>query len=334
MEAGRIIRFVAAFVIGIVLVTGGALIYSMALQIHPVPVAPIQKTAAAGASSGATAAMPVSVTEPPVPSPSVVRVPIPSNNLPAILPKTPPSVAYVRVPETTAVREPVLQARNATPMVLPAPPTIEPQAPNAESIPIPSNQPAMQPPPTIRPEIPSSVQPTPQRYASQPHTVTLWSGTPITVRLGELLSTDQNKSGEYFRATLLSPITQEGFVIADVGSGVTGQIVRSKRGGLLGRAPDLTLVLVQLRTTDNQIVHVLTTSWNDAGPSHNPVSGTFRSAFGAVSGALTGAVRGSGLMPEQSVEPSTNNGRSIILPPNTTLQFRLAAPVSLTEHTH
>lgn len=166
--------------------------------------------------------------------------------------------------------------------------------------------------------------------AARPHTVTLWSGTPLTVKLIDPLSTERVKEGQYFHATLASPIVRDGFVIAEAGSGVTGKVITSKHAGLFGHAPDLRLVLVELRTTDNQLVHVQTTSWDDRGRGHNLVSGTVRSAFGAVSGAVTGAVRGSGLLAE---DRSSTDGRNVFVPSNSILEFRLAAPVSLTERT-
>jgi hypothetical protein len=170
--------------------------------------------------------------------------------------------------------------------------------------------------------------------ASALHTVTLWSGTPLTVKIADTLSTDQAKKGQVFRATLQSPVVSDGFVIADAGSVVTGQIIESKRAGKLGGAPDLSLVLVEIRTTDNQSVHIETRSWEDRGQSHNLVMAPIRSAIGAVSGAVTSAARASGIGPEQDGEPTVKNGRNVVLPANTILQFRLAAPVSLTEQAH
>jgi hypothetical protein len=155
----------------------------------------------------------------------------------------------------------------------------------------------------------------------------------LTVKLAEPLSTDQSKEGQYFRATLAVPVVEDGFVIADAGSGVTGEVVESRHPGLFGRAPDLRLTLVQIRTTDNQVVRVETISWNDRGRSRNPVTGTIRSAVGAV-GALTGAVHSNGVLAPQNTQTAAANGHNVLLPANTVLEFRLAAPVSLTEHTH
>lgn len=330
MEAARAIRLVAAFVIGVVLVMGAAMIYSVVPQMKQSQAAVTPKPVPTRQTSPAVAAVQTTATQVSVPSPTLVHVPV--------LPSSSASVAYVRVPDPAITNTRVSEPHKAAISVpAPAPPEVSnPATNNGELNQIASNQLSEQPPLMVRPETSESapapaMQPS---HTSQPHTVTLWSGTPVTVRLAQPLSTDQTKTGDYFHATLEAPIIQDGFVIADVGSGATGQVIRSRRGGMFGRAPDLTLDLVQIRTTDNQVIRVLTTSWSDMGHSHNPVSGTFRSAVGAVSGALTGAAHGSGLVSEPSGDTGVGKDRNLALPPNTVVQFRLAAPVSLTEHTH
>ena len=168
--------------------------------------------------------------------------------------------------------------------------------------------------------------------AAQPHRVTLPAGTPITVKLTQALSTDQAKPGQLFQATLTSPILRDGFVLAEAGSLVTGEVVRAKRAGLFGRAPDLRLMLIDIHASDNQVARIHTTFWDDTGRSHNVVSGTLRSAMGAVTGAVQGAARGSGIVSQQ--KSSVVSDRTIFLPANTVLDFRLVAPVSLTERFH
>jgi hypothetical protein len=170
--------------------------------------------------------------------------------------------------------------------------------------------------------------------APQPHVVTLWSGTPLLVKVADTLSTDRARKGQLFRATLQSPVVSDGVTIAEAGAAVTGQVIESKRAGKFGSAPDLRLILVDIHSTDNQTVRVETVSWNDRGRSHNPVTGPIRSAIGAVSGVVTRASRDGAIVPEQSSEAAVRNGRDLILPANAVLQFRLAAPVSVTEQAH
>jgi hypothetical protein len=143
--------------------------------------------------------------------------------------------------------------------------------------------------------------------------VTLYAGTPVNITLWETVSTDQAKKGRYFRAILASSIVKDGLIIAQAGSAVTGQVVTSKGTGLFGHRPELRLTLCDIRTTDNQVVRIQTYQWDEKGRSHHLVTGPFRSAFDVL---------------------AARNPGTLVLPPNTALQFRLAAPVSITERPH
>ena len=74
------------------------------------------------------------------------------------------------------------------------------------------------------PAYPVAAPVTPVAAPAQPHVVTLPSGTSISIRMGETLSTDHNFSGDTFRASLDRPIVQDGFIIAEKGSKVLGKI--------------------------------------------------------------------------------------------------------------
>lgn len=331
MEAARAIRLVAVFVVGVVLAMGGAMIYSVAAQMRQQRASLNQSVPQTVASGGPQAA---SVTETSAPQPettsSVVRVPIP--------PPDEPSEAYVQVPQATVVHAPALPppAAPASKLAINTRPRLSNPAPGLPAEPASFNPASINPsssgrPSTVQPWTTQPVESTiaannpPGAVASapapQPHTVTLWSGTPLTVKLDQPLSTDQVKEGQYFRATLTVPVVQDGFVIADAGSGVTGEVIEARRAGLFGRAPNLRLVLKQIRATDDQVVPIETISWNDRGRRRNPVAGTVRTFAGAFSQAWVGE------------EPFVNGlHHNLVLPANTILEFKLAAPVSLTEH--
>jgi hypothetical protein len=339
VDAGKAIRLVATFVVGIVIAVGAAMIYSVARHARQQPNLRSEQKQAPKQTIAPTSTSDQEVTE----GRSVLAAP---KSLP-----DQPSEAYVQAPQRTVVR--TAAPGNRSPM----PPVHAPSFPSKPATPPGTLNSAPNfavPPPSINPPLngqatavqpwtaeqaesspPEKGRPTPRVVPAavpQAHTVTLWSGTPLTVKLTEPLSTDHTKEGQYFRATLAAPITRDGFVIAEAGSALTGKVIASKRGGMFGRAPDLRLILVDLQTTDNQIVRIQTTSWDGRGQGHNPLSGTVRSAVGAVSGALTGAARGSGLIPEDTGTPFTDS-RNVVLPGNAILQFRLATPLSLTEHT-
>jgi len=331
VDSAKTIRLVAISVAAIVIAVGSAMIYSLARQMReqqaphfatqPQP-APAERSSLSGAASTSPnrgAAEGTSVVE------------VTTRRLSRGL-----SQAYVRPPEMTVLHVDAAENRPRMPEIQ-APSYAAVRAPHLPPLKAPASDPA-----TAQLVSAARVTPAPWPYnepvlkpasgatAARAHTVTLWSGTPLRVKLVDSLSSDRAKEGEYFHATLATPIVRDGFVIAEPGSGATGKVIASRHAGMFGRAPDLRLVLVELRTTDNQVVHVQTMPWDDRGRGHNLVSGTVRSAFGAVSGAVSGAARGSGLVAQ---ERTSTDSRNVFLARNSLLEFRLAAPVSLTEHT-
>ena len=162
------------------------------------------------------------------PAPAMaVSAPAPqSAPLPAA-PVVPPVAAPIN-PEPLAAPEPVRKAAAAP--VRKAKPRVEEQekASNLQSstAPTPAASPfAPPPPPAFTPS------PAPPAAAAQPHTISLALGTVLNVRLNQNLTSEKNASGDTFLATLAAPIIVDGFVIADHGSKVQGQVVEADRSG-------------------------------------------------------------------------------------------------------
>lgn len=346
VDGAKTIRLIAVFVGAIVVAMGGAMIYSIASQMRRQPNLAAQasqpRTEDGELSNGVATTTGPRLAERP-PSAEIAKR---SSEQPTGAHMRPPEMTILRVdgqenrPRMPEVQAPSYAAASTSPLPTPtsranaaawsSPPAVSAKRPLNSQPPTTQLLNAAQIAPSPSPDDEPPSKPASAATAARPHTVTLWSGMPLTVKLIDPLSTDHVKPGQYFHATLAAPIVRDGFVIAEPGSGATGKVIASKHAGMFGRAPDLRLILVELRTTDNQIVHVQTTSWDDRGRGHNLVSGTVRSAFGAVSGAVTGAARGSGLVAQ---DRASTDSRNVFLPTNSLLEFRLAAPVSLTEHT-
>src|SRR5579875_3661631 len=178
LEAGKAIRLVAAFVVGVVLVMGGAMIYNMSLQLHKQRRNVVEK-ATRPQEHGATAhpGAPAKVTELPVPGPSVVQVPVPPNST--------PSVAYVHLPAPSISPAPALRTHKTAPAFSTTTDAV-PQTANPASETVASNSsspnlssasqnlpPVESPPPTVRSDGSQPAEPAQPRI-SQPHTLTLW----------------------------------------------------------------------------------------------------------------------------------------------------------------
>jgi hypothetical protein len=173
----------------------------------------------------------------------------------------------------------------------------------------------------------------------QPHIVTLPAGTNLAIRLGETLSTDHNYTGDTFRGTLDADIVMDGFVIADKGSKVLGKIVNAERAGRIGGMADLTIALTEINTTDNQRVRIETGAIEKKGPSNNgqdaaKIAGG--AALGAIIGAIAGGGKGAAIGAGAGGAAGTGavlitHGRPAVFPTETRLNFRLANPVTITE---
>jgi hypothetical protein len=183
---------------------------------------------------------------------------------------------------------------------------------------------------------PSSVEATPER--GRQRTVALQAGTSVSIRLEESVSTDRNRSGDVFRASLDSPLTVNGFVLAERGARVLGQIEKAKRARLLGSGADLTLRLTEITMADGQRIAIETTPWEEKG-AHSSIADTPKmaagAALGAVVGALTGAAKGAGFVSDDAgARKSALTGakkRSLVLSTGARLTFRIARPMTITE---
>jgi hypothetical protein len=337
----NLIKVVAAFVSGLVVALGSALIYvHVADQHHPVPVSP------------ANVGSPTRTQDLPDPSPE----PALSDAASSPAPTTPSVEARSAAGPLRAAnrsgtqrhhaiaapakpdRKPVQIAQVEHPPVY-VPPLDSLHLPPPEQAPADKADPSDQEPQSSI-DSPSSEAPVPAPGpATQPHVVTLAAGTTVSVRLGETLSTDHNYTGDTFRATLMSPIILGGFIIADRGSKVLGRVVNSQSGGRVAGFSDLTLVLTEINTTDGQRVQIETTTFqrrgaSNAGPDAAKIAGA--AALGALIGGIAGGGKGAAIGAGAGGAAGTgavllSHGRPAVVESETQLLFRLANPVMITE---
>src|ERR1700728_1084697 len=102
----------------------------------------------------------------------------------------------------------------------PLPPAPEPQ----------NQQPA--PPPYVR-----------TRPANLPDALTIAAGTVIQVRTSDWLSSDRNKTGDEFIATLAQPIVVDGWVVMRRNQNIIGHVTDAKRAGRVSGVSKLQLDL-------------------------------------------------------------------------------------------
>jgi hypothetical protein len=237
---------------------------------------------------------------------------------------TAPAATVAQVAQNVAPAQPEPYAAPPAPA-----PVQEPVAPPipAEPAPAPATSPA--------PSVESAEQPAPQPAPS----VTLQSGMTLPVRLGESLSSEHNQAGDTFTATLDAPISAGGFVIAEKGARVEGRVVEAQKSGVKGKAV-LTLELTKLNTSDGQHVDIKTETFRKQ--AENMATGdqvgivAAAAGVGAIIGAMAGGGRGAaigagagGAAGGGGVVATRN--KSVSLPTEWKISFRLSAPVTITE---
>ncbi|HEY1947332.1 MAG TPA: hypothetical protein VGG97_10025 [Bryobacteraceae bacterium] len=324
MAQTSLVKVTFAFVAGIVVALGSALIYVKVSE-APAPHGVLQ--IAANSGQGPEKMEPSPTVQPPVTSPAVDK-PVAERPQPAA------SVIHRKHLIKKVPAKPVeIAQRTPAPMVTPRPvytpaPTPPAPAPKPVSTRAVNETPAVDVPHTDAPPA-----------APQPHVVTLQPGTTLAIRLGETLSTEHNYTGDTFRGTLDAPIIIDGFIIADRGSKVLGRISNAQQAGRMEGRSNLTLALTEINTTDGQRVQVETSPFGKQGGSNageNAAKMAGGAALGAIIGAIGGGGKGAAIGAGVGGAAGTGavlltHGKPVVLTAETQLSFQLSKPTVITE---
>jgi hypothetical protein len=175
----------------------------------------------------------------------------------------------------------------------------------------------------------------PPRYA--PTTLTLPAGTWITIRVNEPLSSDHNKPGDAFTATLLEPIVANGLLIARRGATVSGVVSEAQKAGRVSGLSHLGLELTEIQLADGRQVQVKTKLMERRGDTsygRDAFAIGATTATGAAIGAGVNGGVGAGVGAAAGLVASTigvllTRGRATVVYPETPLTLRLEAPLTL-----
>ncbi|HUR37482.1 MAG TPA: hypothetical protein VM009_06675 [Terriglobales bacterium] len=121
---------------------------------------------------------------------------------------------------------------------------------------------------------------------------TIPSGTQVSVRVNESLSSDKVKVGDRFTGVLTEPLVVNGQALFPRNSDVEGQVVRVVDSGRLSRPGELELKLTSVRS-GNTSAALNTQPWILKGASHTK-SNVTKIGGGAAAGAIIGAIAGGG----------------------------------------
>ncbi len=186
--------------------------------------------------------------------------------------------------------------------------------------------------PTQAPEEP------PPSYQQLPSTLTVRAGTVITVRVSQLLSSDQNRPGDSFGAELQQPLVADGWVVSRRGQTVLGRVTVAQKAGRVKGVSQLGIELSELLLVDGQQLPIHTQLMQTSAGTSNgrdaAAVGT-TTGIGAAIGAAAHGGEGAGIGAAVGAAAGIvgvllTRGRPTVIPPETVLTFQLASPLTFT----
>lgn len=293
------------------------LLYSIKNQMAPQPQLAAQPLAAQPVDTGVTPAMAAQ------PAPAA----IPYNSFQAAPAR--PSAARPSPVAPRSSYQTIPRARESAPRVVRQAPveTYE----TAEVAPAPAPVTTYQSYPTA--PAPAPVTPPPPAVQS----ITVPAGTAIAIRLLDGISTERNRAGDPFQATLEEPLLADGVVVADRGATVMGRVVQATAAGRVSGLSELALELDRIRTLAGEVQIASDTMIRRGETSRGKDAATVgaMAGIGAAIGAIAGGRRGAGIGAGAGGAAGTGTvmstrGKPVEFEPEARLTFRLRAPITVT----
>jgi BON domain len=188
-----------------------------------------------------------------------------------------------------------------------------------------------------------AVEPAPEQAAEPvapppppPQPIIVPSGTTLTVRVGQALSSKTSQAGQTFLATTAQPVSVHGTSAIPSGSTVSGTVVTAKAKGKIKGEGELSLALTSVTVrghTYNITTEVLENTVKGKGKRTAKTTGG-----GAAGGALIGGIAGGGKGAAIGalvgggaglVGGAATGNQQIEIPAESALSFRLSAPLTL-----
>jgi hypothetical protein len=160
--------------------------------------------------------------------------------------------------------------------------------------------------------------------------------------MGETLTSERNKDGDAFVATLDQPLVVDGFVIAERGARVRGRVVQAVRSGRVEGLAKLSVQLTEVNTSDGQRLKVDTSPFERQAPTTHKADAAKiggGAALGAIIGAIAGGGKGAAIGAGVGGAVGTGGvlltrGKPAEIAVETRVAFRLKNPVTITEQLH
>jgi hypothetical protein len=170
----------------------------------------------------------------------------------------------------------------------------------------------------------------------KPQPVIVPSGTVLTVRTSQGLSSKTSQTGQTFLATLAQPISVEGKPALPQGATVSGKVVNAKAKGKVKGEGELTLALTSISVGHHTYpieTHVQIATVSGKGKRTAATTGG-GAAGGALIGGLAGGGKGAGIgalvgAGAGFIGGAVTGNKQIEIPAESALRFTLSSPLTL-----
>jgi hypothetical protein len=198
------------------------------------------------------------------------------------------------------------------------------------------DQTAVQPDASAAPVPAQAMAPPPPPPAPKPQPIVVPSGTMLTVRVGQALSSKTSQSGQTFLATLAQPVSVGGMRAIPSGATLSGTVVTAKAKGKIKGEGELTLQLTSV-TVKGQTYPIQTAVLENTtkGKGKRTAATTGGGAAGgALIGGIAGGGKGAGIgalvgAGAGLVGGALTGNQQIEIPAESALSFRMSAPLTL-----
>ncbi len=215
-------------------------------------------------------------------------------------------------------------------------------APLTAVVPGTATQPATTGAPTAYPPLSSAPEPgmpaTQQAPPLEPASVTLPAGERVSVRMIDGISSSQNSPGQVFRASLYGPLVSHGRVVVRAGAPVSVVLTDSKGAGRIKGNSELVVRLSRLEyhgrsyPLDSSVYEEVGKGRGKQTAVRTGIGAGIGAAIGAIAGGGKGAAIGSAVGGGAGFgSDALTHGQQVRIPSETILNFRLEAPLTVSE---
>jgi hypothetical protein len=170
-----------------------------------------------------------------------------------------------------------------------------------------------------------------------PSQLTLPTGTWISIRTDQVISSDHNLPGDTFTATLAQPLVANGFVVARRGQILSGRVAEAVKAGRVKGTSRLALELADVTLADGENMPIHTQLIQYSGGTSKGRDATAigtAAGVGAAVGAAADGGAGAGIGAGAGAAASTigvllTRGRPTEVYPESLLTFRTTEPITI-----